>query len=175
MPRGKGWTRWQSGAPQCPAGLGRFWVERDQPVRLFDSFPDHRAAPVGRTARLCDLPRGTPALEDHGHQNQLGLTDTWVAQAPSHRRHQLRRVFVCLQRRYLCWPLASREPTPESVLSELFWLIRFASMTQDADRPPRSHAIVTTPTRRRFGALCGMRAFAVMICHMQRRLRGSSR
>jgi len=37
-------------------------VKRDQPVRLFDSFPDHHAAPVGRTSRWCDLPRGTPAL-----------------------------------------------------------------------------------------------------------------
>jgi hypothetical protein len=41
-----------------------------------------------------------------------------------------------LQRRYLCWPLASREPTPEFMLCE-FWLIRFASMTQTTDNPPR--------------------------------------
>ena len=46
----------------------------------------------------------------------------------------MRRVFVCLQRRYLCWPLASREPTPKFRFCE-FWLIRFAIMTQPTDRP----------------------------------------
>lgn len=124
------------------------WVERDQAERLFDSFPDHRAAPVGRTARLCDLPRGTPALEDHGHQNQLGLTDTWVAQAPSHRRHQLRESSsVCSDATCVgLWPVGSR-PRNSGFVSLVDPLRQHDTGCRQT--PEVTHGCDYTPTRHR--------------------------